>query len=329
MPRAKKETCDLCCDPIQKEQDSLKCEGDCGCIVHRYCAGVTRTYYDALRKSSSPFVCQFCSLKANNAVIQQLQMTIESLKTELAAVKNLSMSRAAEPAPPLPSSSYAAAAATATNSQNGRRSRPQRTHAQQRKPAKPSTATHTSAVRTSEPSAEAATDARSQGSSESRSRESRKVAVVPGKRAVWGTLPFVTPTTVKSTIHNVLSVPDNSITVKRKTKILRAKQCWWFIITGTEGTLMSLETNWNKMTFQTGWKLQHCFAPLQNDDPSDSASASTGEAGTANTNIEATNSAASTGTGDSAVPEGNTIIPATIDSPDDTSDTPTPPNGSD
>ena len=93
MPRAKKETCDLCCDPIQKEQDSLKCEGDCGCIVHRYCAGVTRTYYDALRKSSSPFVCQFCSLKANNAVIQQLQMTIESLKTELAAVKNLSMSQ--------------------------------------------------------------------------------------------------------------------------------------------------------------------------------------------------------------------------------------------
>ena len=185
----------------------------------------------------------------------------ESLKTELAAVKNLSMSHAAEPAPPLPSSSYAAATATATNSQNGHRSRPQRTHVQQCKPANPSTATHTSAVRTSEPSAEAATlgDARSQGSSESRSRESRKVAVVPGKRAIWGTLPFVTPTTVKSTIHNMLSVPDNSITVKRKTKTLRAKQCWWFVITGTEGTLMSLETNWNKNNLMTFQIVLHLF----------------------------------------------------------------------
>ena len=54
MPRAKKETCDLCYDAIQKEQDSLKCKGDCSCVVHCYCAGVTRTYYDALCKSSSP-----------------------------------------------------------------------------------------------------------------------------------------------------------------------------------------------------------------------------------------------------------------------------------
>ena len=133
MPRAIKETCDLCCDTIRKEQHSLKCEGDCSCVVHRYCAGVTRTYYDALCKSSSPFVCQFCSLKTTNAVIQQLQTTIKSLKTELAAVKNLPTSHIAGPVPPPPSSSYVAVA-TATNLQDGRRH--PRTQAQQRKPAK-------------------------------------------------------------------------------------------------------------------------------------------------------------------------------------------------
>ena len=94
---------------------------------------------------------------------------------------------------------------------------------------------------------------------------------------------------------------------------------------------MSLEANWNKMTFQTGWKLQHCFAPLQNDDASDSTSASTSEASnnaTTNTTIAATHSA-STSIGDSDIPEGDTTIPATVDSPDDTSHTPTSLDGSD
>ena len=49
--------CALCCDTLKKGQDVLKCEGSCGCNVHRYCAGVTKLYFDELVKGSIPFVC--------------------------------------------------------------------------------------------------------------------------------------------------------------------------------------------------------------------------------------------------------------------------------
>ena len=95
---------------------------------------------------------------------------------------------------------------------------------------------------------------------------------------MWGTLPFVTSTTVKSTIHNVLPVSDDAITVKRKAKTRpHAKHCWWFVITGTEETLLTMEANWNRMTLQTGWKLQPCFAPIvcEGDDSAPTPAAST------------------------------------------------------
>ena len=72
---------------------------------------------------------------------------------------------------------------------------------------------------------------------------------------------FVTSTTVKSTIHNVLPVSDDSISLRLKAKTrLHAKHCWWFVITGTEETILTMEANWNRMTLQTGWKLQPCSA---------------------------------------------------------------------
>ena len=154
------------------------------------------------------------------------------------------------------STSYTAVTATAVNAQQIGQRPPWK---QRKAAAKPPTSTQPNIAKTAKPS-EAAKDAGSQGL---RTRESRKVAVVPGKRAIWGTLPFVTSSTVKSAIHNVLSVPHDSITVKRKSKTLRAKQCWWFVITGAEEVMMSMEANWNRKTLQTGWKLQPCFVPLR------------------------------------------------------------------
>ena len=57
MPK-KKAICDLCCESLEKGQDILQCEGDCGCLVHRYCAGVTKRHFDELSKGSKskPFV---------------------------------------------------------------------------------------------------------------------------------------------------------------------------------------------------------------------------------------------------------------------------------
>ena len=83
----KKPTCDLCCDSLEKQHEILTCEGDCGCIVHRYCAGVTKRHYEDLTKGSSPFVCQWCSLKTSHAIIQQLQSEVAALKLELVEAK--------------------------------------------------------------------------------------------------------------------------------------------------------------------------------------------------------------------------------------------------
>ena len=135
-----------------------------GCVVHRYCAGVTKTHYDALVKNSTPFVCQFCSLKTTNAVIRQLQTEIESLKTEVAALKELSMSRT--DAPSATSTSYAAVTATAANAQLGRRPPRQQCKAA----AKPPTSTRSSAAKTTDPS-EAAKDAGSQSFEDPRAEE--------------------------------------------------------------------------------------------------------------------------------------------------------------
>ena len=81
--------CDLCCDTLEKGQDILKCEGSCGCNVHRYCAGVTKSYFEELVKGSTPFVCQYCALNVYKNIVQQLQDEVASLKSELAETKGL------------------------------------------------------------------------------------------------------------------------------------------------------------------------------------------------------------------------------------------------
>ena len=104
----KKPTCDLCCVSLDKGQEILKCEGDCGCNVHRYCAGVTKRHFDELLKSSTPYVCEWCTSKTTNAIIQQLQSEVASLKRELAEAKALAVRPSA---PPQTHNSYASAAA--------------------------------------------------------------------------------------------------------------------------------------------------------------------------------------------------------------------------
>ena len=58
MPR-KKPACELCCDAIEKDHDTLQCKGECGSTVHRYCAGVTKRHFEELSKGSLTFACQW------------------------------------------------------------------------------------------------------------------------------------------------------------------------------------------------------------------------------------------------------------------------------
>ena len=86
MPKTKKSNCDLC---LEKGHDVLKCEGACGTTVHRQCAGITKSHFDELNKSSAPYVCQLCVLKTTNAVIQQLQAEVAALKVTNNVVQQL------------------------------------------------------------------------------------------------------------------------------------------------------------------------------------------------------------------------------------------------
>lgn len=118
-----KPTCDLCCDILEKEQDVLKCGGECGCTVHRYCAGVTKHQYANLKDGNNPFVCQWCSLKTTGAIIHQLQSEVASLQAELAKTKEeLTMQRGEQPR----SLTYISAvvAGAATNTSNPQSSNP-------------------------------------------------------------------------------------------------------------------------------------------------------------------------------------------------------------
>ena len=122
MPR-RKATCDLCCESLEKEQDTLKCEGSCGCSVHQYCAGVTKQQFEAMNKGSKPFVCQWCSLNTANSIIQQLHAELVTLKVKLGETKSLLAVKTPAPAAP---TSYASVAASVqpTNASRQRNSRP-------------------------------------------------------------------------------------------------------------------------------------------------------------------------------------------------------------
>ena len=126
------EVCALCCDTLKKGQDVLKCEGSCGCNVHRYCAGVTKLYFDELVKGSIPFVCQYCALNIYKAIVQQLQDEVASLKLELAETKSL-CERRSQTHPP---ASYASVASKEPLSKQPAKHGGQKGQKGQRPPAK-------------------------------------------------------------------------------------------------------------------------------------------------------------------------------------------------
>jgi hypothetical protein len=65
-------------------------------------------HFEKLSKSSTPYVCEWCSLKTTQSIIQQLQSEIVSLKLELAEAKALAVRPCTMPQ--TASSTYAAAA---------------------------------------------------------------------------------------------------------------------------------------------------------------------------------------------------------------------------
>ena len=266
MPKsAKKSLCDLCSQPLAKGQDILNCEGGCSATIHRYCAGVTSSHFETLTKgSAAPFVCQWCALKNANAVIQQLQADVASLKSDLATLRAQTARKDTAEVASLKSE------LAAVNAQLSKRSAE-------------TTATATYAA------AAAATHLRSHHNqlTASRGRQNpqpqrqkqktsgtgkpkRNLVQVNGARKIWGTLKVCTPATISSAISKIL--PSGSklkLTIKWKTKQLGLKSIWWFVVHGTEHDMTVLEKEWEStIKIQTPWTLKPCFmvGPLPNVD---------------------------------------------------------------
>ena len=204
--------CDLCCDALEKDQDVLKCEGECGCTVHRYCAGVTKRQYASFNDGNSPFVCQWCSMKTAGVIIQQLQSQVASLQAELAKTKEELAKQREQPQPSTYASAVVSTNMTANHPSNSARRRRQPQGQQRRsRRTQPTVSICTSAQPTRESSDSVTTDS----SSSANRNDMQERVEVDGARKVWGTHPHATSKTVENAIVRFCQI--QGLRVRRKT----------------------------------------------------------------------------------------------------------------
>ena len=252
MPRkSEKPPCELCCGAFEKGQDVLKCEGECGCVVHRYCAGVTKRHFESLSKGSIPFVCQWCSLRTSKAVIEQLQSMISSLQSELAATKEALAKQnelTTHTPSPSPDQSYAAAVVSRPTGHGGR----QHHRRQRQRPA---------AAKISNTTATATQSSTSAAGNTATTEISQTRVKVEGARRIWGTLPHATTRTVQNAIDRFCNV--HGLRIKRKTSrsVHLGKTSWWFVVHADEPVLRELDEKWESLSTQTSWILKPCSKP--------------------------------------------------------------------
>lgn len=251
--------CELCCDAIEKDHDTLQCKGECGCTVHRYCAGVTKRHFEELNKPGSlPFVCQWCSLKSASITIKQLQSEVEALKTELATTKttlsNLQNDRLQNPAPV---QSYASVAArTAPRSKKQQQRRPPRSQS-----TTSSTNSQTSQTPREASSASASTRARSSPGTMATTNERQPRVKVEGARKVWATHPHATVKTVENVTSRFCNMQGLRIRRKTRRNGTSGRTIWWFVIHADEAVLSELDEKWDCVHVQTSWTLNQCTKP--------------------------------------------------------------------
>ena len=76
--------CGHCCTNIcENEEDAVQCEGVCGMWYHQYCIGVSRSQFQKLDDSDTPFVCQYCSMALQVARITQLEPLVSFVTGEV------------------------------------------------------------------------------------------------------------------------------------------------------------------------------------------------------------------------------------------------------
>ena len=82
--------CDLCCKNIlDGKEEAVQCEGVCGFWFHRYCGGISVTYFQRLSTTNAPFVCFTCYQHDQHVLTAQLKCEVVSLKAEIIKLNEL------------------------------------------------------------------------------------------------------------------------------------------------------------------------------------------------------------------------------------------------
>ena len=274
--------CDLCCAAVvEGKEEALQCEGECQLWFHRYCAGVSSSYFKELSSSSKPFVCLPCAHKTQQAVVSTLQSELATLRVEMDALR-AALDRARE----TPENSNEAAITALTTEvqqlksvvttvknpndvQTGgklpwnevvRRGKRKSFNAQQaKKGRRPS-----SSGNPRNPPPTSATNAEPRPASAGSVRGGTR-QVVSGARRVWGTLRSASNITIRNTISHLTKLSwankADSLQVKHKAAKHTTKARWWFVLHGDEGNMKALENAWEMVKLQTGWRLEQCTKP--------------------------------------------------------------------
>ena len=114
VPAANQESCCICLQKFSSKDEILFCSGSCQKYLHRYCASVSEQAFKKLSaEDAEPFLCFCCFRAEKEKQVQTLVSTVESLKTELSAIKAASATNSS------PSSLHDASGASAPDmSQN-------------------------------------------------------------------------------------------------------------------------------------------------------------------------------------------------------------------
>ena len=302
--------CDLCCQQFEKDNERLKCEGACGAVVHRYCAGVTRAHFDKIHKGQATFVCQYCELSLSKAVHQQLQSELQALKEQLAEVKRVlqtdtaanritgiqGIALPAATAPPANRSGdnsetpalatefqtlrkeFDALRAVIDGNYNPRSYATAGLHNQKGKRTRKKARVEDKRQQQGDTSAPTSTSSTSTTTSSANPDPpvNRAKERVTGSRKIWGTLRSTTTAAVSSTLAKLTSVQsETQVQVKRKYKLSDKKTVrWWFIVRGTEEVLTKIENEWERVSLQTNWKIEPVlrFQPATDSAESESQS---------------------------------------------------------
>ena len=76
---------------------------------------------------------------------------------------------------------------------------------------------------------------------------------------MWSTLKSSNVKSVKSVIARVCKIGEVRIVHKDRVKPGTNKSMWWYVVHAKKSVLSDLETKWDQVNVQTGWKLELCF----------------------------------------------------------------------